>query len=186
MEALNNALKNQKDNYYVKLSKIKLCICLNVCNEIFDEFLKIYENIPLNLEELDVKIENIISKNELLKILKAFYKNKNEKNITYTLHCNSKELEGYCDENKMIILEQFLKDNNVDFIGKCKYKVNKLPEMAFGVIKWPELNILKSIILSLNRNMNTIEDRLKFNNKKIFSNIFNYMGKSKDFFVILD
>ena len=186
MEALNNALKNQKDNSYVKLSKIKLCICLNVCSGLFDEFLKIYENLPLNLEELEVKIENIIGKNELLKILKAFHKNKNGKNIIYNLHSNSKELEGYCDENKIIVLKQFLKGNNVDFIGKCKYNVGKLTKMSFGIIKWPELNILKSIILSLNRKMNTIEDKLKYNNKKIFSNIFNFMGKSQDFLIVLD
>ena len=179
IKELNKALKNKKKEL-IKLTDLKLNITLNENEKIFDEFLKIFENIPCNLEFLRLTIENLIGKIELLKIIKVMKKNLYlEKKINCTLHCNSKEIEPF--ESKINNLNKYLQ-SYVNFVGKCKASVES-KRITLPLIKWPELNIMTSIILSFNKVMKTNEIK---NKEKIFSKIFNFMGKSQDFIVILN
>ena len=59
MKAFNEALRNLNDRL-LKLVKIKLCLVLNDNDKIFEEFLNIYDNIPLNIDIFKLTIENTI------------------------------------------------------------------------------------------------------------------------------
>ena len=186
MISLNEGLKNQM-NDFKQLIEIRICLTLNNCAEIFDELLKIYNYIPYSLETLKISIENIIGKDDLLKILKAFHKSINsikEKKINYYLHCNSKELEGYLEDTRINILKQAFNNENGVFIDKCKIYTDKMKRINFSIIKWPEENIKESIIFSLNKKID--KNMKKEINKNLLSRIFCFMGKAQDFLVILD
>ena len=180
IKELNMALNNKK-NELVKLTELKLNISLNENDKIFDEFLKIFENIPCNLENLRLTIENMIGKNELLRIITAMKKNLHllEKKINCILHCNSKELSLF--ENKINNLNEYFQ-SKVNCVGKCKSSVES-KRITIPLIKWPELKIMTSVLLSFNMLVKTNEIK---NKDKIFSKIFNFMGKSQDLLVILN
>ena len=185
MESLNEGLKNQK-NELVKLLEIKIILSFNNDEKIFEEFLKIYDYIPASIESFKLTIENTLGKNELLKIMKGIHKNINinsDKNKYFSLHCYSKELEAYLNDGKIKNLKEFFKSNNAYFVNKCKFNPEQNRRLSFSLIKWPELDLMKSIMLSFNKKLEKSEE-IK-NNKNIFSNIFNFIGKSQDFWVSL-
>ena len=161
-----------------------MSITINDSEKIFDELLKILENIPCNLETLKLTIENNIGKKELVKIVKAMNKNMNllEKLNNLSLHCNSRELDNYLDENKINNLKEYLHEKNANFIGKCKSSAEN-KRITLSLLKWPKLDIMTSIMLSFNKIVNNTEVK---NSKKIFSKIFDFMGKSQDFFVFVN
>jgi hypothetical protein len=183
VKALNECLKNKKKEL-VKLTEFKLSITINDSEKIFDELLKILENIPCNLETLKLTIENNIGKKELVKIVKAMNKNMNllEKLNNLSLHCNSRELDNYLDENKINNLKEYLYEKNANFVGKCKSSAENR-RITLSLLKWPKLDIMTSIMLSFNKIVNNTEVK---NSKKIFSKIFDFMGKSQDFFVFVN
>ena len=186
IELLNEGLKNQK-NELLKLSEIKIILSFNDDVKILEEFLKIYDNFPINIESFKIVIENTIGKNELLKIMKGIYKNinvNNDKNIYFSLHCYSKELEYYLNDTKIKNLKEYFKSNNAYFVNKCKYISDKNRRLNFNLIKWPELELMKSIIFSFNKKL--VKNEEIKNNKNIFSNIFDFIGKSQDFWVSLN
>ena len=183
MKALNEAFKNKK-NELNKLANIKLCLAFNECDEIFEEFLKILENIPNNLKNLSIKIENNIGKLELLKIIKIIHKNMNEKTMNISFNINSKELEGYLFKAKINGLKEYFITNDALFVGKCNYSIEPKNLISLTCIKWPELDIIKNIIFMMNKKIN-MGEKAQINNKKIFSNIFNFLGKSQHFNIIL-
>ena len=188
MQELNQAFKNKK-NELVNLAEVKLVLNLTENDQIFNELLKIFGNLPCNLENLKLTIENNIDIHELLQIFKAIHNNIDinliEKKINISLHCNSKELESYLDDNRINSLIEYFQNNNANFIGKCKLngELRRRNAFIFTLIKWPKKDILSSIILSFNKNVNKNEME---NKEKIFSRIFNYMGKSQDFIVCLN
>ncbi len=182
LEEFNSALKNQK-NELVKLSKIKICLGINDNIQIFKEFLKIYDYLPPNLETFILTIENTIGKIELLQIMKCIYKNidlTKEKSVNYILNSNSKELEAYLHDIKINNLKEYFMNNNGTFIEKCKYCGELTRRMNFTLIKWPQVDIIKSILFCFSKKINTNE-----NNKIIYSKIFSFMGKSRNFDVNL-
>ena len=182
MEEFNSALKNQK-NELVKLSKIKICLGINDNIQIFKEFLKIYDYLPPNLETFILTIENTIGKIELLQMMKCIYKNidlTKEKSVNYILNSNSKELEAYLHDIKINNLKEYFMNNNGTFIEKCKYCGELTRRMNFTLIKWPQVDIIKSILFCFSKKINTNE-----NNKIIYSKIFSFMGKSRNFDVNL-
>ena len=183
VKALSEYLKNKKKEL-IKLTEFKLSITINDSEKIFDELLKILENIPCNLETLKLTIENNIGKKELVKIVKAMNKNMNllEKLNNLSLHCNSRELDNYLDENKINNLKEYLYEKNANFVGKCKSSAENR-RITLSLLKWPKLDILTSIMLSFNKIVNNSEVK---NSKKIFSKIFDFMGKSQDFFVFVN
>ena len=183
VKALSEYLKNKKKEL-IKLTEFKLSITINDSEKIFDELLKILENIPCNLETLKLTIENNIGKKELVKIVKAMNKNMNllEKLNNLSLHCNSRELDNYLDENKINNLKEYLHEKNANFVGKCKSSAENR-RITLSLLKWPKLDILTSIMLSFNKIVNNSEVK---NSKKIFSKIFDFMGKSQDFFVFVN
>ena len=185
MQSFNEGLKNQK-NELLKLTEIKIILSFNNDEKIFEEFLKIYDNIPINIESFKIIIENTIGKNELLKIIKGTHKNINintDKNIYFSLYCYSKELEAYLNVEKINNLKEFFKSNNAYFVNKCKFNPEQSRRLNFSLIKWRKIDFMKTIILSFNKHLCRSEENK--NNKNIFSNIFDFIGKSQDFWVTL-
>ena len=185
MKALNEGLKNQQSDLQ-NLLEIKLNLCLTDSDKLFEEFLRIYENLPYNLECFKLSIENSIGKLDLIKIMKGILKNINltkEKNIFYSLNCNSKELEIYLYNNRIYALKEFFINNNAFFVEKCSYNDQQIRKINISLIKWPELDIISTILLSFNKIANKTEIK---NNQKIFSKIFSFMGKSQEFVVNLN
>jgi hypothetical protein len=184
MKALNEALKNKK-NELNNLTEIKLHLRFNEGDEIFEEFLKIFENIPNSLKSFSIIIDNIIGKLELLKLLKAMHKNMNQKNINISFNINSRELIVYLFKSKINNLKEYFMSNDALFIGKCDYNVEQISKMNISIIKWPELDIIQNIIFSLNKKIN-MGEMAQINNKKIYSTIFNFLGKSQNFNFVLN
>ena len=185
MKAINEALKNQKNNF-LKLLEIKIYIGINASPEIFKEFLKIYENFPPNLGIFGVIIENIVNKKDLLKLIEACHRNlkyKNTKKVFYYLCCYSPELEIYLDNFEVKNLKTFFDKNNVYYVEKCR--LNETRKITLTMINWPEKDILKAIILAFNKKINANEGK-RIDNKKILSKIFNFMGKTHDFLLALN
>ena len=183
MKAFNEALKNLK-NGLIKLCEINLCLSLNGNEKIFEEFLNIYDNIPLNIEIFKLTIENTIGKNQLLKIMKGVYKNidiAREKTVNYILFCNSKELEKYLHDIKINNLKDFFINNNASFVEKCKYNGEQNRRLCLSLIKWPKIDIIKSIFLCINKKVNNIDI-----NKIICSKIFRFIGKEQSFVINLN
>jgi hypothetical protein len=153
MKALNEGLKNQQSDLQ-NLLEIKLNLCLTDSDKLFEEFLRIYENLPYNLECFKLSIENSIGKLDLIKIMKGILKNINltkEKNIFYSLNCNSKELEIYLYNNRIYALKEFFINNNAFFVEKCSYNDQQNRKLNISLIKWPELDIISNILLSFNK-----------------------------------
>jgi hypothetical protein len=192
LKSINEGLKNQKDKF-TKLTEIRLIICINNFEDIFDELLKIFENIPISVENLKITIENIIGKIELYKILKAYHRNiRKEKKINCSLHCNSRELEGFSDESKIKLLKDTYNAENGLFINKCELKSetpkNQAPiikKIIFSLVNWPEKNIIESIISSFKKNVNEYKDFQRYN-KNIFSRIFSFIGNTHELVLHLD
>jgi hypothetical protein len=187
MKAINEGLKNLKNNL-LKLNDMKITICINISTEIFDECLKIYDNLPLNLEIFILTIENIIGQNDLVKIIKNCHRNIkfiSGKNILYCLVCDSQELEMYLDNFRVHNLKSIFASNGCDFVKKCKLKVGEMKKITLTLTKWPERNILESIIFAFNKKIEENNEKLK-DNKTIFSRIFGFMAKTQDFLVALN
>jgi len=186
LKSINEGLRNQKDKF-IKLKDIRFNICINYFEDIFDELLKIFDNIPSSLENLRISIENIIGKNELYKILKAYHRNlKKEKKINLTLYCNSRELEGFSDESKIKLLKDSYNAENGLFINKCEIKTmmskiqgTTIKKITFGLVNWPEKNIEESIINSFTKNVTEYKDFQRYN-KNIFSRIFSFIGNTHE------
>jgi hypothetical protein len=150
MKAINEGLKNLKNNL-LKLNDMKITICVNISTEIFNECIKIYDNLPLNLEIFILTIENIIGQNDLVKIIKNCHRNikfVSGKNILYCLVCDSQELEMYLDNFRVHNLKSIFASNGCDFVKKCKLKVGEMKKITLTLTKWPERNILESIIFA--------------------------------------
>ena len=187
MKAINEGLKNLKNNL-LKLIEMRITICINISTEIFDECLKIYDNLPSNLEACGLSIENIISQNDLIKIIKKCHRNIkfiNRKNILYYLVCDSQELEMYLDNFRVQNLISIFASNGCNFVKKCKLKVGEMKKIILTLTKWPERNILESIIFAFNKKVEENNEKLKAN-KTIFSRIFSFMAKTQDFLVALN
>ena len=183
MKAFNEALRNLNDRL-LNLVKIKLCLVLNDNDKIFEEFLNIYDNIPLNIDIFKLTIENTIGKNELIKIMKGVYKNINitrDKKANYILYCNSKELEGYLHDIKINYLREYFLDNNVSFVEKCKYNEEQNKRISLSLIKKPQIDKIKPIIFCFNKIVNNNEI-----NKILCSKIFSFMGKEQSFIINLN
>ena len=193
MKSLNEGLRNQKDKFD-KLTEIRLNICINNFEDIFDELLNIFESIPFSLEILKITIENMIGKNELYKILKAYHRNiRKEQRINCSLYCFSRELEGYSDESKIKFLKDSFNAENGIFISKCELislkskNQNQAPirKINFNVINWPKKNTIESIIHSFTKNANKYTDFQRYN-KIIFSRIFSFIGNTHELVLHLD
>jgi hypothetical protein len=192
LKSINEGLRNQKDKFK-KLTEIRLNICINNFEDIFDELLKIFENIPFSVEILKITIENIIGKSELYKILKAYHRNiRKEQKINCSLYCNSKELEGFSDESKIKLLKDSFNAENGLFINKCELislkPKNQAPivkRIIFSLVDWPEKNIMESIINSFTKNANEYKDFQRYN-KNIFSRIFSFIGNTHELVLHLD
>lgn len=192
MKSINEGLKIQKDKFK-QLTEIRLNICINIFEDIFDELLKIFENIPFSVENLKITIENIIGKSELYKILKAYHRNiRKEHKINFSLYCNSKELEGFSDETKIKLLKDTYNAENGFFINKCELKALKpknqapiLKKIIFSLVDWPEKNIMESIINSFTKSVNEYKDFQRYN-KNIFSRIFSFIGNTHELVLHLD
>jgi hypothetical protein len=192
LKSINEGLRNQKDKFK-KLTEIRMNICINNFEDIFDELLKIFENIPFSVEILKITIENIIGKSELYKILKAYHRNiRKEQKINCSLYCNSKELEGFSDESKIKLLKDSYNAENGLFINKCELKSetpkNQAPiikKIIFSLVNWPEKNIIESIISSFKKNVNEYKDFQRYN-KNIFSRIFSFIGNTHELVLHLD
>ena len=183
MKEFNEALKNLKERL-LKLAEIKLFLALNEDDKIFEEFLNIYDNIPSNVDIFKLTIENTIGKSELIKIIKGVYKNiniKKEKIANYILYCNSKELEAYLHEIKINNLKEYFMSNNVPFVGKCKYNGEQNRRISLTLIKSPQIETIKPILLCINKITNNSEI-----NKILCSKIFRYMGKAQNFIINLN
>jgi ABC-type multidrug transport system fused ATPase/permease subunit len=192
LKSINEGLKSQKDKFK-KLTEIRLNICINIFEDIFDELLKIFENIPFSVKNIKITIENIIGKSELYKILKAYHRNiRKEQKINCLLDCNSKELEGFFDESKIKLLKDSYNAENGFFINKCELKTLKhknqatiIKEITFSLVDWPEKNIMESIINSFTKSVNEYKDFQRYN-KNIFSRIFSFIGNTHELVLHLD
>ena len=183
IQALNEVLSTKKEE--VKLKDINLKINLMNSEQILKELFKIYENIPDSLESLKITIDNNLSKLEILQIIKIAYKKIKNKKIIYNLNCNSKEFEEFLSDTKIYQLNEFFVNNNVNFITKCKKQENSRI-FNINMAKWPEKDILESVINVFNKKININDPNEKKNeNKKMLSKIFNFMGKDQDFTIIL-
>ena len=192
LKSINEGLKSQKDKFK-KLTEIRLNICINIFEDIFDELLKIFENIPFSVKNIKITIENIIGKSELYRILKAYHRNiRKEQKINCLLDCNSKELEGFFDESKIKLLKDSYNAENGFFINKCELKTLKhknqatiIKEITFSLVDWPEKNIMGSIINSFTKSVNEYKDFQRYN-KNIFSRIFSFIGNTHELVLHLD
>ena len=192
LKSINEGLKSQKDKFK-KLTEIRLNICINIFEDIFDELLKIFENIPFSVKNIKITIENIIGKSELYKILKAYHRNiRKEQKINCLLDCNSKELEGFFDESKIKLLKDSYNAENGFFINKCELKTLKhknqatiIKEITFSLVDWPEKNIMESIINSFTKSVNEYKDFQRYN-KNIFSRIFSFIGNTHELVLHLE
>ena len=192
LKSINEGLKSQKDKFK-KLTEIRLNICINIFEDIFDELLKIFENIPFSVKNIKITIENIIGKSELYRILKAYHRNiRKEQKINCLLDCNSKELEGFFDESKIKLLKDSYNAENGFFINKCELKTLKhknqatiIKEITFSLVDWPEKNIMESIINSFTKSVNEYKDFQRYN-KNIFSRIFSFIGNTHELVLHLE
>ena len=192
LKSINEGLKSQKDKFK-KLTEIRLNICINIFEDIFDELLKIFENIPFSVKNIKITIENIIGKSELYRILKAYHRNiRKEQKINCLLDCNSKELEGFFDESKIKLLKDSYNAENGFFINKCELKTLKhknqatiIKEITFSLVDWPEKNIMGSIINSFTKSVNEYKDCQRYN-KNIFSRIFSFIGNTHELVLHLE
>ena len=192
LKSINEGLKSQKDKFK-KLTEIRLNICINIFEDIFDELLKIFENIPFSVKNIKISIENIIGKSELYRILKAYHRNiRKEQKINCLLDCNSKELEGFFDESKIKLLKDSYNAENGFFINKCELKTLKhknqatiIKEITFSLVDWPEKNIMGSIINSFTKSVNEYKDFQRYN-KNIFSRIFSFIGNTHELVLHLE
>jgi hypothetical protein len=192
LKSINEGLRNQKDKF-TKLTEIRLNICINNFEDIFDELLKIFENIPFSVEILKIAIENIIGKNELYKILKSYHRNiRKEKKMNCILYCNSKELEGHSDESKIKLLKDSFNAENGLFINKCelislktKNQAPTVKKIIFSLVDWPEKNIMGSIINSFTKSVSKYKDFQRYN-KNIFSRIFSFIGNTHELVLHLE
>ena len=192
LKSINEGLKSQKDKFK-KLTEIRLNICINIFEDIFDELLKIFENIPFSVKNIKITIENIIGKSELYRILKAYHRNiRKEQKINCLLDCNSKELEGFFDESKIKLLKDSYNAENGFFINKCELKTLKhknqatiIKEITFSLVDWPEKIIMGSIINSFTKSVNEYKDFQRYN-KNIFSRIFSFIGNTHELVLHLE
>ena len=183
MEKISAFFKNHKHDF-INLKQLNLSLPLVYdINFTFKEFMKILENLPFCLQELHITNENLMKKEEVLEIIQKIQKNKNSFN--YELVCSCLELEEFFGKQMEDLKNFFNSKGNIN-LSKFVLIDDEIRRINLEFILPPDEGLKKSIIFSVNKILNNSEETNNEKNKKIFLNIFKFLGKRQNFNIILN
>lgn len=184
---LNNLIFSltNHENLFKKLSN--LTIGFNYLLEDFRKelFILLKNYIPKNLRKFILKIPSYISNDDIINLITLIKRNKNTKS---TLKISNGDLSPYIGDKRFleevkkfeIYLIKELNKRNV--IGTIKKIHNNRFSLGFKVLNAKDINYYLKFIYCFNKLYTKSGQKInnKDKNKKIFENIFDYMGKYKE------
>ena len=175
IQKIISMLKNCKDKFK-NLSELNISLSFAYdINNIFNELLKIYDNIPPCLQLLKINNENMMDKSDLATIIKKIKNYKN--NVKCQLDCDCPKLdEILLNNNEDDLNKKFSSEFPELDLNKCEITGNFLNGTNFNFTETLDEDVIKAIIFSMNK---IIKSESKNDNKiqKIFEKIYSFMEK---------